>query len=245
MAARPASTGAKSAGGGTTRSASREPKRRTKAPQRPAVAPAEDPTTREHMLDVALEAFAELGYDGASTRTIASRAGVNQGLIPYYFGTKEALWRESVDRAFADLRAGLEVAQEDAAVGESSTDERVEQLIRRFVRFAARRPAFVRLMNAEGKRDGPRMRWIVDHHVRPVYEATRVLAESAAPVARMPAGLDAAHYFYILVGAVTQLFHQGPEFHRLTGRDPADEAVVEAHADALVALFARPKEKKT
>jgi TetR/AcrR family transcriptional regulator len=241
MAARRASTNAKSGG------ASGAPgKRRAKAPQRPAVGGTDDPTTREHMLDVALEAFAELGYDGASTRIIASRAGVNQGLIPYYFGTKEALWREAVDRAFADLRAGLAVAQEDAGEADAAgAADRVEQLIRRFVRFAARRPAFVRLMNAEGKRDGPRMRWIVDHHVRPVYEGTRILAEQATPVASMPPGLDAAHYFYILVGAVTQLFHQGPEFRRLTGRDPADEAVVEAHADALVALFIRPQGEPT
>ena len=55
--------------------------------------------TRDHILAVALEAFSELGFDGASTRTIAARAGVNQGLIPYYFGTKETLWREAVDRA--------------------------------------------------------------------------------------------------------------------------------------------------
>ena len=29
-------------------------------------------STREHLLDVSLRAFAELGYDGASTRIIAS-----------------------------------------------------------------------------------------------------------------------------------------------------------------------------
>ena len=67
----------------------------------------DETSTRDHILDVALEAFSELGFDGASTRTIAARVGVNQGLIPYYFGTKETLWREAVDRAFSELRSGV------------------------------------------------------------------------------------------------------------------------------------------
>lgn len=195
----------------------------------------EDSPTRERMLDAALEAFAELGYDGASTRTIAARAGVNQGLIPYYFGGKERLWREAVDRAFAELRGALGPALDGEAPGDDR--ERMAGLIRSLVRFVARRPEFARLMSEEGKRDGPRMRWIVDRHVRPIYETTRVLAQRAGSAGRLSPELDPLHLYYILVGAVTQLFHQAPECRRLTGRDPADEAVIAAHADALVALF--------
>ena len=64
-------------------------------------------STRDRMLDAALGAFSELGYDGASTREIAARAGVNQGLIPYYFGSKQELWQEAVDRCFASLHREL------------------------------------------------------------------------------------------------------------------------------------------
>jgi len=34
----------------------------------------------------------------------------------------------------------------------------------------ARNPEFVRLMHEEGKRRGPRMRWLVDHPVKPLDE---------------------------------------------------------------------------
>jgi len=199
-------------------------------------------STRERILDVALEAFAELGYDGASTRAIAGRAGVNQGLIPYYFGSKEALWREAVDRAFTELRGEFAPALEEVAEGD--VPERIELLIRRLVRFLARRPEFARLMSDEGKRDGPRMRWIVDRHVRPLFETTSALARRAGEVSALPAGLDPLHLHYILVGAVSQLFAVAPECRRLTGRDPADEAIVEAHADALVALFVRDRPRR-
>jgi AcrR family transcriptional regulator len=196
------------------------------------------------MLDVALEAFSELGYDGASTRAIASRAGVNQGMIPYYFGSKEALWREAVDRAFAELRAALDPVIADASAG--SDRERLARLIRSLVGFVARRPAFVRLMSEEGKREGPRMRWIVDRHVKPLFDLTQELGRDL----RGPLGAFEPLHFYIMVGAVTQVFHQAPECLRLTGLDPTDEATARAHADALVALFApgsepQPQERET
>jgi AcrR family transcriptional regulator len=193
----------------------------------------QETSTREHLLDVALQAFAELGYDGASTRIIAARAGVNQGLIPYYFGTKEKLWREAVDRAFATLRSELEVVLEEGEV----TSRPMERMIRRLVRFVARRPEFARLMSEEGKREGPRMRWIVDRHVRPMHAATLELVGRAQGEHPALVGLDPVHLYYILVGAVTQLFHQGPEFRRLSGLDPSDDAVIDAHADALVQVF--------
>jgi TetR/AcrR family transcriptional regulator len=201
----------------------------------------QDASTRERMLDAALDAFAELGYDGASTRAIAGRAGVNQGLIPYYFGTKEALWREAVDRAFAEMTRELGDVFADEP---PPPRERLERLIRGAVRFVGRRPAFVQLMSDEGKREGPRMRWIVDRHVRPTFESLCEVVNEAASASRLPQGLDPMHLYYIFVGAATQLFHQSAECRRLTGQDPTDEAVIQAHADALVALFVAPPTRR-
>jgi TetR/AcrR family transcriptional regulator len=48
--------------------------------------------TRERILDAALVEFSEHGYAGARISTIASRAGVNQQLISYYFDGKEGLY---------------------------------------------------------------------------------------------------------------------------------------------------------
>lgn len=53
---------------------------------------------KEKILDAAEVAFAEGGYTGISVRDIAERAGVNQGLIRYYFDTKEQLFDEVYKR---------------------------------------------------------------------------------------------------------------------------------------------------
>ena len=51
--------------------------------------------TRRRILSTALEMFAAQGYEATSTRLLAERADVNPA-IPYYFGSKEALYRAVV-----------------------------------------------------------------------------------------------------------------------------------------------------
>lgn len=53
--------------------------------------------TRRRLIETAISAFGELGYEGASTRLLARRAGVNLPAIPYHFGSKEGLYRAAVD----------------------------------------------------------------------------------------------------------------------------------------------------
>lgn len=64
-------------------------------------------TTREAILAAAMEVFSEKGFDGASTRDICSRAGVNNALLNRYYGTKDNLYRIVAKRLFGDLGAPL------------------------------------------------------------------------------------------------------------------------------------------
>ncbi len=220
--------------------AARRARRKTGIPRRRAAAVPAGPV-RERILAAALEVFAEQGFDGARTRDIAERAGANLGLLTYYFGGKEPLWKAAVSHAFEELTK--EVAAVTAqAQSEAGGDERAqfEQLLRGFVRFLARRPEFMRLMNDESKRDGPRMRWLADHHVKPLVGAIRRVVEQAQARGLVPA-IPAVSFHYIVLGAAGLLFSQAPECKYVTGIDPTDEAVAEAHADALVRLLLGPR----
>jgi AcrR family transcriptional regulator len=57
--------------------------------------------TREAILRSAVSAFTRSGYDGAGLREIAGAAGVTAMMVNRYFGSKEQLFAEVVDRAFA------------------------------------------------------------------------------------------------------------------------------------------------
>ncbi|MDI9949258.1 TetR family transcriptional regulator [Rhodococcus sp. IEGM 1305] len=57
--------------------------------------------TREAILHSAVIAFTRHGYDGVGVREIAQSAGVTAMLVNRYFGSKEQLFTEAVDTAFA------------------------------------------------------------------------------------------------------------------------------------------------
>jgi AcrR family transcriptional regulator len=194
--------------------------------------------TRERIVQAALQSFALKGFDGASTREIASQVGVNHGLIPYYFGTKEKLWRAAVDLAFADLGKGVQEVLSDASI--TDPRERAARMIHAHVHFVARRPEFVRLMHDEGKRRGPRLRWIVDRHVQPLYRGVTELLEQGRGSGMLPDGVSPLHFFYVLAGATGVIFHQAEECKRLTGVDPFDPAVVEEHARVVELMLLGP-----
>lgn len=65
-------------------------------------------TTRDRLLDAAGEMLATEGLTGLSARTVAARAGVNQALVFYHFGSVaelvESALRRSADLAVATYR---------------------------------------------------------------------------------------------------------------------------------------------
>ena len=51
---------------------------------------------KAHILNVAMELFAEKGFEGSSIRDLAARADVNVAMVNYYFGSKEKLFESMV-----------------------------------------------------------------------------------------------------------------------------------------------------
>ncbi len=191
--------------------------------------------TRERVIEAALQAFAERGFDGATTREIAARAGINQGLIGYHFASKEDLWKAAVERIFGLLRGSF--AQRLEALADVDAGTRLAALVRHFVRFAASHPELHRLMVQEGKRDGSRMQWLVDRHVRPLYELSTELIRQAQAENAVPAEIPPVHLYYMLLGAAAHLFVVAPECRHLTGGDPMAAQMIEQHAEAVAALM--------
>jgi TetR/AcrR family transcriptional regulator len=190
--------------------------------------------TRERILAAALDLFSERSFDGAATREIAARAGVTQPLLNYHFSSKDELWRAAVDGLFARLAESLTAR----AAGLRGVDDltTAKLLVREFVHFSAAHPQLHRIITQECKADSARMDWLVERHIRGLYEQVVALFDGLAAAGHVP-DIPAAHLYYLLTGAGPTLFVLGPEFRRLTGLDPDDPAVIETHADAVVTLL--------
>lgn len=187
--------------------------------------------TYNRIVAAAGKAFSEKGFRAASTRDIAARAGVNQGLITYYFKSKDGLWKAAAGRIFDQLQEVLEQPLEgiDAADQRAISRER----IREYVRFAAAHPELFRLMVEEGKRSDARMRWLVDTHVKPFYERFQRMVERTLGISRA----TVPHVFYAMAGGASMMFALRPECRRLTGLDSADTQVIETHAEFMAHML--------
>ncbi len=71
-----------------------------------------DPAVRaEHILNVALQLFAERHYGSVSMRDIAEACGINAGLIYHYYENKDDLLRRALEHAIAELQAGYDLGE--------------------------------------------------------------------------------------------------------------------------------------
>lgn len=68
--------------------------------------------TREQLQAVALQLFAEKGYDGTSLREIAERLGVTKAAVYYHFRSKEEILASLVEDFLAQLDALLSWAHD-------------------------------------------------------------------------------------------------------------------------------------
>jgi TetR/AcrR family transcriptional regulator len=62
------------------------------------VATRDPEATKQRILDAALREFSDKGIAGARVDAIAARANVNKRMLYYYFGSKEGLFREILQR---------------------------------------------------------------------------------------------------------------------------------------------------
>jgi TetR/AcrR family transcriptional regulator len=190
--------------------------------------------TRTALLDAALHEFAAHGFEGASTRVIAASAGTHQPQINYHFESKDELWRAAVDHLFARLDEAV-ARHLDTMAPATDDRDRLARTIRSFVHAAAGLPELNRIMVQEATIDSDRLRWIVERHTRHRFDAVTSEWRRLRTAGHVP-DIDEAVLYYSLVGAASLAYVNAPEA-RLLGHDTLSDAFIDAHADALVALF--------
>jgi AcrR family transcriptional regulator len=65
------------------------------------------------LLDAAEQILYEAGYAGVTTRAVADTAGVNHGLVHYYFGSMDELLTQTLERFVDQLADALEALYDD------------------------------------------------------------------------------------------------------------------------------------
>lgn len=94
-------------------------------------------SSRDRILQKAMELFAERGYEATSVREICEAAGLTKPTLYHFFGSKEGVFRALVEGSLAELSAELG----ETLSGPGPTRERLGRFARLyFERTRARRP---------------------------------------------------------------------------------------------------------
>lgn len=191
--------------------------------------------SEQRLLDLALAAFAERGYDGTSVRDVCRRAGVSHNLVHERYGSKEAFWYAAVDHGFRSLAEDL---VEAAAAADPDEFAQLRAILLRYVEATAAQPALIRLINTEAAHPGPRLDHIYARYIEPAHalaDAFLRRLEKAGRARRIPAAM-----LHFLVGhgagGIVSLPALAGQWQGRRGEPPLVEqaqAAVELILDAL------------
>jgi len=110
-----------------------------------AVADRAEVEPRERILEAARELFSAKGYSAVGVRELAGNAGVNIAMISYYFGSKQGVLEELINRFFDLYEAiGAEVAEQEA-----DPERRLRTFVHRVVALFRDTPRLVRIAMTE------------------------------------------------------------------------------------------------
>lgn len=186
-------------------------------------------STKARILAVAEDVFAAKGFEGASTREIASRAGVNISSLHYHWDTKEVLYfavfQHIYERIVEVVRSVSTIAPDASAPMEA----RVEQGVGTLFDFFLDNPTIPRLLVRRLVEDED-----VDVEIERdiLVPAWRVFS-GWTQLRKRPMGESESMLFMLTTySAMLCFLLDGREFRRLLGgsvRDPEVGAHIRAH----------------
>ena len=159
--------------------------------------------TRSRVLDAALSSFGTRGFEATSLDAIAADLGVRKQTILYYFPNKDSLLAGVIDASADELISELERTLQRAPDGWP----RVEAVVRKVFRLAARRPALLGLLREVSRLGPPASLQLVDRLDPLVKRAQGFVEEEMAAGrlrARDPALVLIAAYS-VVMGVATEV----------------------------------------
>ena len=197
--------------------------------------------TRARILDAALAEFAEKGLAGARVDEIAARAGANKRMLYAHFGSKEALWLTVLEGAYAAKRAEERALEVEALPPVAA----MEKLVAFNLRYTARHPEFVALLNQENLHRAAYLASSgqVKAMYSPLLEALRAVLTRGARARVFRRGVDAMQ-LYISILALGHFYVANRHTLSTIFGEPLDSEVAlaarEKHIIQVVLGYLRP-----
>ena len=190
--------------------------------------------TQQKLLDAAILAFSENGFKGTSTRDIADRAGVHHPLITYHFKNKDQLWRAAANHIF--IAFGQSLAKSLDENQDLNAKERMSEMIYAYVRYAKSQPALHKVMVQEASYPNPRLDWLIEKHLNPLFQATFGMITELQSLGVAPPGNPALLFNMIRLSS-GGLLALGNELKESSGINIEDPETLDEIAKMVIRVF--------
>ena len=193
--------------------------------------------TKLVIVEAALAAFADHGFEGASLRDIAQRAGVTHGLIRHHFGNKEAIFRAVVDYSVGVYEASYaeihHLVQEGAHLEDPVAV--LKRNVRTFAAVSARHPEMMRLLMHEGAHPSERIDYFHQRisNFDSFYDELFNRAQETGALKQF----NCDSYFLFLISTCGIPFGLTAVSSLYVGGNILDQAQIDAHTERIVATL--------
>lgn len=184
-----------------------------------------EPTTRQRILDTALDSFGTRGVDGTSLDALARELGLRKQSILYYFKSKNALFEAVLDEA-----ADRFIDELSTVVDRGDVWQQVEGTVRVVFRLAVQRPALLGILR-EASRPGSTVAVQLSGRLGGHIEAAQSSLEQALDEGRVVgenARLLLFSLYSTIMGVATEV-----EVLRAMGIEPSLRTLAERRAELL------------
>jgi AcrR family transcriptional regulator len=171
--------------------------------------------TEQKILEAAEEVFHIKGYDGARMQEIAEQAGINKGLLHYYFKTKEKLFEAIFSAAIHHIISKIHsILDLDIAL-----DEKIGLIVDQYMALLSKNPNLPRFVLTELNKNPDKF---IARHIKP--EASSAFNEFIASAQKeIDAGkiraIDPRQLFFNMISMVIFPFVGRPLLQGVTGAD--------------------------
>lgn len=168
---------------------------------------------QQALLDAAERILEQEGVAGLSARAVADHAGVNKGLVFYYWGSTTGLFEQVLARYYERHKASLA----GAFAHPGDTRQRIHRVIDEYLDFMEQNRTYARIVQ-EQVSGGGKLLPLVRTHLRDVLSVVAGMLDDLTP-AEGP--LSTKHFYLSLSGIVINYFTYGPVLGRsFWGREP-------------------------